>query len=178
MAGTPIKRAKQEKALAVLKTGDFWELLWEHLAQGNTLRSFVSGSDVPYGVLWRYMQTNPELMERYEVVRNARALVNAERIEELAERVETEQMDPNAAKVAMGARQWLAERMDPKRWGNKIQQDIKVTDTTQLHLEAVRNLMRTVSVQEPEKGTRDTSTDAALGARASSDGRDRGGAGA
>jgi hypothetical protein len=99
------------------------------------------------------MQSDPALMERYEIVRNVRALVNAERIEALAEKVEQEQMDPNAAKVAMGARQWLAERMDPKRWGNKIQSDVRITDTTALHLAAVRDLMRTVSVQEPEKLT-------------------------
>lgn len=153
MAGTPIKRARHEKALQILSKPDFWEQLWEHLAEGNTLRSFISGSDVPYGVLWRKMQSDPALMERYEIVRNARALANAERIEALAEKVETEQIDPNAAKIAMGARQWLAERMDPKRWGNKIQQDVKITDTTQLHLEAVRNLMRTVSVVEPDKLT-------------------------
>lgn len=169
MAGSPLKRAKQEKALAILSKQDFWEQLWEHLAEGNTLRSFISGSDVPYGVLWRKMQSDPVLMERYEIVRNARALANAERIEALADKVETEQIDPNAAKVAMGARQWLAERMDPKRWGNKIQQDVKITDTTQLHLQAVRDLMRTVSVVEPEKLTRDTSTEVAPGARDTSE---------
>jgi hypothetical protein len=58
----------------------------------------------------------------------------------------------------MGARQWLAERMDPKRWGNKVQNDVRITDTTALHLAAVRDLMRTVSVQEPEKLTDDAST--------------------
>jgi hypothetical protein len=169
MAGTPIKRARHEKALAILAKPEFWEQLWEHLAEGNTLRSFVSGSDIPYGVLWRKMQSDPVLMERYEIVRNARALANAERIEALADKVETEQIDPNAAKVAMNARQWLAERMDPKRWGNKIQQDIKVTDTTQLHLQAVRDLMRTVSVVEPEKLTADTDVSASPDARASSE---------
>ena len=59
--------------------------------------------------------------------------------------------------------------MDAKRWGNKIQQDVKITDTTQLHLEAVRNLMRTVSVQQPEMLTGDTSTDSSAGAHGSSD---------
>jgi hypothetical protein len=58
--------------------------------------------------------------------------------------------------------------MDPKRWGNKIQQDVKITDTTQLHLEAVRNLMRTVSVVEPEKLTADTDVSASPAARDSS----------
>jgi hypothetical protein len=170
MAGTPIKRAKREKARQIMQTADFWEQLWEHLAEGNTLRSFVGdGSTVTYGQLLKRIQSDPEMNERYETVRNARALANAERIEQLAEKVELEQIDPNAAKVSIGARQWLAERMDPKRWGNKIQQDVKITDTTQLHLEAVRNLMRTVSVQQPERLTRDTSTDSAAGARGSSD---------
>jgi hypothetical protein len=106
------------------------------------------------------MQADPNLMERYEMVRNVRALVNAERIEALAERVEQEQMDPNAARVAMGARQWLAERLDPKRWGTKVQSDVRITDTTALHLAAVRDLMRTVSVQQPETLTAEGSTDA------------------
>jgi hypothetical protein len=105
------------------------------------------------------MQSDPALMERYEIVRNARALLNAERIEALAEKVEQEQIDPNAAKVAMNARQWLAERMDPRRWGTKIQSDVRITDTTALHLAAVRDLMRTVSVQEPEKLTSDGASD-------------------
>jgi hypothetical protein len=170
MPGTPIKRAKRERARQIMQTPDFWEQLWEHLAEGNTLRSFVGdGSTVTYGQLLKRIQSDPEMNERYETVRNARALANAERIEQLAEKVELEQIDPNAAKVSIGARQWLAERMDPKRWGNKIQQDVKITDTTQLHLEAVRNLMRTVSVQQPERLTSDTSTDSAAGARGSSE---------
>lgn len=170
MAGTPIKRARRERAIKIMEQPDFWEQLWIHLAEGNTLRSFTgNGEDVPYGMLFERIQKVPELAEKYEVIRNARALANAERIEALAEKVETEQIDPNAAKVAMGARQWLAERMDSKRWGNKIQQDVKITDTTQLHLEAVRNLMKTVSVVEPEKLTRDTATPSDADARASSE---------
>jgi hypothetical protein len=158
MAGTPRKRERRDKARQIISSPDFWEQLWVHLADGHSLRSFISGSEVPFAILWEKMQSDPALMERYEIVRNVRALVNAERIEALAEKVEQEQMDPNAAKVAMGARQWLAERMDPKRWGNKIQSDVRITDTTALHLAAVRDLMRTVSVQEPEKLTDDAST--------------------
>ena len=166
MPGTPKKRERKELSEKTMSSPDFWEQLWNHLAEGNTLRSFVSDlSVVTYSELFSRIHKTPELLERYESVRNARALANAERIESLAERVEKEQIDPNAAKVAIGARQWLAERMDSKRWGNRIQQDVQITDTTQLHLEAVRNLMRTVSVQEPEKLTRDTATNANTGAR-------------
>jgi hypothetical protein len=171
MAGTPIKRARREKANQIMASEDFWEQLWEHMAEGNSLRSFVGDgtSGITYGGLLRKIQSDPVLNERFEIVRNARALANAERIEQLAEKVEMEQIDPNAAKVSIGARQWLAERMDAKRWGNKIQQDIKLTDTTQLHLQAVRDLMRTVAHVEPEKLTVDTSTVANVRARNTKD---------
>lgn len=159
MTGAPIRRAKREKAQALMATEAFWDQLWTHLAEGNSLRSFTGdGSVITYTMLFDRIHKDPQLSERYETIRNMRALANAERIEKLADQVEQEQLDPNAGRVAIGARQWLAERMDPKRWGNKIQQDIKLTDTTQLHLEAVRNLMRTVAHVEPEKLTSDTST--------------------
>ena len=170
MAGTPIKRAKRQKAQELMSTQDFWDQLWIHLGDGHSLRSFTGdGSIVPYSVLFDRIQKDPALNEKYELIRNARALANAERIEQLAEKVEMEQIDPNAAKVSIGARQWLAERMDAKRWGNKIQQDIKLTDTTQLHLQAVRDLMRTVAHVEPEKLTVDTSTVANVRARNTKD---------
>lgn len=171
MPGTPIKRARREKEKQIMSTEDFWEQLWEHMAEGNSLRSFVGdgSSGITYGGLLRKIQSDPALNERYEIVRNARALANVERIEQLAEKVETEQIDPNAAKVSIGARQWLAERMDAKRWGNRIQQDVKITDTTQLHLQAVRDLMRTVAHVEPEKLTVDTSTVANARARDTSE---------
>ena len=171
MAGTPIKRARREKANQIMASEDFWDQLWEHMAEGNSLRSFVGDgtSGITYGGLLRKIQSDPVLNERFEIVRNARALANAERIEQLAEKVEMEQIDPNAAKVSIGARQWLAERMDAKRWGNKIQQDIKLTDTTQLHLQAVRDLMRTVAHVEPQNGTSDTATRSIAGARDTKD---------
>jgi hypothetical protein len=59
--------------------------------------------------------------------------------------------------------------MDAKRWGNKIQQDLKLTDTTQLHLQAVRDLMRTVAHVEPQNGTSDTATRSIAGARDTKD---------
>jgi hypothetical protein len=54
-------------------------------------------------------------------------------------------------------------------YGDKMQAKVEVTDTTALHLEAVRNLMKTVASVEPEKLTRDTATDADSVVRESSE---------
>jgi hypothetical protein len=56
-----------------------------------------------------------------------------------------------------------------QQWGDKVQQKIEITDTTQLHLEAVRNLMKTVNVVQPEKLTSDTATRSKTAARDTSD---------
>jgi hypothetical protein len=52
-----------------------------------------------------------------------------------------------------------------QQWGDKVQQKIEITDTTKLHLEAVRNLMKTVSIQNPQELTQDTATDSETSAR-------------
>jgi hypothetical protein len=56
-----------------------------------------------------------------------------------------------------------------QQWGEKVQQKIEITDTTQLHLEAVRNLMKTVNAIEPEKLTSDTATRSETDARDTSE---------
>jgi hypothetical protein len=96
---------------------------------------------------------------QFETAKRARAMWHVNRIESLAKAVEQSEMDPHAAKVSADIRRWVASRMDSNTWGDKLQTKVEFTDTTQLHLEAVRNLMKTVSVIEPQKVTRDTATD-------------------
>jgi hypothetical protein len=90
-------------------------------------------------------------------------------MEKLANSVEESQIDPHAARAAADIRKWVASRLDMQTYGDKMQTKLEVTDTTALHLEAVRNLMKTVSVIEPEKLTRDTATHSDLPVRDSTD---------
>ena len=143
----------------------FWSGLNEYISQGGSLVEFAATQQIPYSTLHRHILEDPARKEAFDAARRARAEWHVDRMENLAKQVEQEQIDPNAARVVADIRKWTASRLDSKQWGDKIQQDIKLTDTTQLHLEAVRNLMRTVSVQEPEKVTHDTATDAAPRAR-------------
>ena len=103
--------------------------------------------EVPYSSIIDRL-TSAELSGRYEQARKARALMHAERIEGLADRVEAGETPSDAARVAIQARQWLASRMDPKHWCEKVQQDIRVQDVTKLRLEAVRELMKTPPIKD------------------------------
>lgn len=169
MAGSPIKRARKERAQKLMAQEKFWPNLFDYISHGGSLVEYAAINEVPYSTLHRNLMEVPERKELFDAARRARAEWHVDRMENLAKQVEQEQIDPNAARVVADIRKWTAARLDSKQWGDKQNIDLKVTDTTQLHLEAVRNLMRIVSVQEPEKLTRDTATDAVPHAPATKD---------
>jgi hypothetical protein len=169
MAGSPQKREKREKALALLESPNFMPELCEYVSTGGSLTEFAVASGIPYGRLHRFLMGNEERKTQIDIARKARAQWHVDRMEGLANSVEQEQIDPHAARVASDIRRWVASRLDMQQWGDKMQTKVEITDTTQLHLEAVRNLMRTVSVIEPERLTRDTPTDSETDTRESSE---------
>jgi hypothetical protein len=169
MAGSPKKRERRERATALMAKDNFMPELCEYISNGGSLVQFAIASQIPYGRLHQFIAEDEVRKQQLDVARRARAMWHVDRIETLADSVEQERIDPHAAKVASDIRRWVASRLDMQQWGDKVQQKIEITDTTKLHLEAVRNLMKTVSVQMPEKLTSHTATDADSDARDSSD---------
>ena len=127
----------------LLKSEDFWDKLFNSIATGMSLMEFCRLEDVKYTVVQGRMRNSPELAARLSRAREARALVHAEKMEELANKVESGELDPKRASVSLQARQWLASRMDSKQWGDlqKVQADIKVTDVSQVYLDQLKDLM-------------------------------------
>ncbi len=127
----------------LLKSEDFWDKLFNSIATGMSLMEFCRLEDVKYTVVQGRMRNSPELAARLSRAREARALVHAEKMEELANKVESGELDPKRASVSLQARQWLASRMDSKQWGDlqKVQADIKVTDVSQVYLDQLKEIM-------------------------------------
>jgi len=169
MAGSPKKREKRERAVALMAKDNFMPELCEYVSNGGSLVQFALTAQIPYGRLHQFLMADEGRKQLVENAKRARALWHVDRIERLADSVEQEQIDPQAAKVASDIRRWVASRLDMQQWGDKVQQKIEITDTTKLHLEAVRNLMKTVSHVEPEKLTSHTATHSVSDARDSSD---------
>ena len=69
--------------------------------------------------LW--LLSEPDFLAIHARARELQAEVQAERMEEVEERVLAGEIDPNAARVVLGSMQWRTERMAPKRWGNKVE---------------------------------------------------------
>jgi hypothetical protein len=146
MAGSPIKRERRERCAKLIADPEWWDEVFEFMGQGNGLSVFCQKLDIPYMTVFDAIQRDDELKIRYEAARRRRALYNADRIEKMAEDVESGDLDAKAGQVAIEARMWLSSRMDPHHFGDRIMQDIRVTDATKLHLEAVRALAQRVRV--------------------------------
>ncbi len=81
----------------------------------------------------------------YQAAKKAQAQYQAERVSALADKVEQGTLDPASARVASDNRKWVASKLDPSTYGDKVAMDVQLTDITQLHMQAMRDAMRVVN---------------------------------
>ena len=77
----------------------------------------------------------------YEVAKMSRNHYHAEKNEEILDDVESGKIEPSAAKVSIDARKWLASKMYPKFFSDRVhhQHDMTV-DVRKQHLDELRRL--------------------------------------
>ena len=73
-----------------------------------------------------------EFSEKYARARQDGADALADKIRELAERVETGKLDPNAGRVAIDALKWIASKLKPRAYGDRLELAGKVGTATDL----------------------------------------------
>jgi hypothetical protein len=140
MAGNPQKKAKREKADKLFATSDFWEMIFDEISTGQNLPGLAHAANLPYRWIIDKINSSPELRANYDKAKNAQGISQAERISELAAKVESGEIEPNAGRVAIDARKWLASRFNPEQFGERTQHDVKLTSVHKLHLDAHQEL--------------------------------------
>jgi hypothetical protein len=86
--------------------------------------------------------------DEYQEAKKQQARYQAERVAEIADKVELGQLDPASARVAADNRRWVASKLDPSTYGDRVAMDVQLTDVTAMHLNAMRDAMRTVNTVE------------------------------
>jgi hypothetical protein len=143
MAAQP--KTQQVKAL-VNRTVSKEQLL-DWIATGWTIRkigdhvSSLTGQPIsPYYIC----KTLQAYGDEYTEAKKAQARYQAERVADIADKVEQGQLDPASARVAADNRRWVASKLDPSTYGDKVAMDVQLTDVTAMHLNAMREAMRIV----------------------------------
>jgi hypothetical protein len=85
------------------------------------------------------------LGDEYQEAKKAQARYQAERVADIADKVEAGTLDAASARVSAENRRWVASRLDPATYGDRQAIDVQLTDVTALHMVALRDAMKTVS---------------------------------
>jgi len=101
------------------------------IAEGESLRSICRDEHTPAMstvTLWIVDGKHPDFSARYQQAREAAGYSHADQITEVAQKLESEQIKPDVARVILDARKWAAERMAPKSHSPRSIQDHQSSD--------------------------------------------------
>lgn len=101
-------------------TDEAAEEIVTRMAYGESLRSICRDDHMPpLQTVIGWQAKHEEFAVKCARAREAQAEDMDGRVMSLAERVESGDMDPQAARVALAAYQWRASKLAPKRYGDK-----------------------------------------------------------
>lgn len=123
------------------KTPELIKEICLRVAQGRSIRTIGSQDDMPDDrSIWTWLNEDEEFLRHYTRAIQARAIIHAERIDELAEMATRGEIPADVARVAIDAKKWTASRLLPKLYGDRTQVEATVNHTHTLHLEALKEL--------------------------------------
>lgn len=99
------------------------EKIIEAVGEGQYLRTLLDTHGVSAYVFWVSLREHPGLMERYDDARKARTEIQVEEMLSISD----EEQDLMRAKLQIDTRRWIASKMNPSRYGDRI--DVHTTHT-------------------------------------------------
>ena len=138
-----------EKLVAIARDNEKVELAPEALERIKVCRAMLeeklAKKEVMYGTntgIGEFSETmlNDEQVKEYENARVIRASAMADRILDICDQVESGLLDAQQGKLIADNMKWIAARLDPHLWGDRIQIKAEVKTSAEQHLDAVRQL--------------------------------------
>ena len=125
----------------VKKSPEVMTRICAEISAGKSLKAACKRADLPDNLtVLRWISADESFSAMYDQARINRGNYFGERVADLAQQAIDGKLDPNVARVAGDLLKWSAARMAPKVYGDRIEQNIAVTDTSEQHLKAVKEL--------------------------------------
>lgn len=115
--------------------------LCERIGNGESLRSVCLDSNMPCkSAVMKWLGDNVKFVDQYAHARENQADFYADEIIEIADSTD----DPAKARLQIDARKWKASRMAPKKYGDRIAQEISGKDGAPLITKIERVIVNAV----------------------------------
>jgi hypothetical protein len=99
-------------------TEDLVNSICERIADGESLKHITDGADMPSRVtVHAWLIKHPSFLNKYEAAREMQADVYADEMEEIARDTT---LDVQRARLIVDTRKWVAAKLKPKKYGEKI----------------------------------------------------------
>lgn len=111
------------------------------IAEGRSLASICRDDDAPdITTIYYWMRKFPEFSKRYSQARQDAADTLADEILRISDELEhaTDPIQIQAARLRVESRRWIASRLKPQTWGDKVQAEITGADGAPLPLVTVQ----------------------------------------
>lgn len=102
-------------------TQEMADYICEGLAEGQSLRTVCKGTDTPaMSTVFKWLREIDSFTEQYTRATSERAEAMAEDMQAIAD---DKTIDPNHKRIMVDTRKWLASKMKPKKYGDKLALD-------------------------------------------------------
>jgi hypothetical protein len=99
------------------------DAICDRLSDGESLRTICADADMPSKVtVLQWLRDDDSFATQYAYARDAQADVYVDEIKDIADTEE----DANRARVRIDARKWVASKLKPKRYGDRLDLNAKV----------------------------------------------------
>lgn len=114
-------------------TPELIDSICERVADGESMRKICRDEQMPaMTTIFRWLRENPEFREQYEAATDMRADSFAEDMLDIAdippqinEKGGVDSGDVAHMRLRIDTRKWIASKLKPKKYGDKIEQEIK-----------------------------------------------------
>lgn len=98
-----------------------FDTICSKLADGMSLKRICEADDMPSKVtFYSWINNSEDLLNKYARAKDDSSDALAEDIQNIADDTLIGKYEPNAARVAIDAKKWIASKLKPKKYGDKI----------------------------------------------------------
>lgn len=122
------------------------DALCERIANGESLRSVCLDVGMPCkSAVMKWLGDGKKFVDQYARAREDQADFYADEIIEIADNC----VDPNKARLQIDARKWKASRMAPKKYGDRLVQEISGKDGAPIEIKRIECIIIDPVAGEP-----------------------------
>ena len=137
------KSLRTQKISPILREEKFWNEFFFRIGNGESLRGVSRDLGVPFQTVWSSIMIDEKRKATYEDAKISRAHFHSAKIEEIIEEVELGNIDPQVARVSIDARKWLAAKMYPKFFSDRVQLEHDLTvNVRKHHIDELRKMTK------------------------------------